>query len=224
MSWAKSISGNSDKFAFSITLDNSNGVYIAGGFNDTIDADPGSGVVELYSNGNRDFFIEKLNSNGDFEWVKSIGGNEFDLAAAVLVDDKDIYAVGTFGDTVDFDPGTGIFYLISEEARNGNITRDGFIMKLQDKTSVIDGFVKNKTTYMNAYPNPTYGILNIASSSKIKSIEIMDITGKTLSIDHKNTLDISSFKKGYTFENKYQQRSSYKENNKRVNIITNQYK
>jgi hypothetical protein len=59
-----------------------------------------------------DFFISKLDSSGNFLWSKSIGGDGNDWANGIVSDDiGNIYVTGTFSQTVDFDPGPGIYSL-----------------------------------------------------------------------------------------------------------------
>ena len=53
-------------------------------------------------------------ADGDFVWAKAIGGTGNDRGQAIAVDDVgNVYTTGSFKDTVDFDPGPGIFNLIS---------------------------------------------------------------------------------------------------------------
>ncbi len=124
-SWAKSVGGNDDDIAYSITCDNSGNVYVTGDFYGTVDFDPGSGVYNLTSSGWEDIFIQKLDSAGNFLWAKSIGGGYFDAGTSINTDDAgNIYIVGAFGQSVDFNPGNGVYNLTSV----GN--DDIFILKL----------------------------------------------------------------------------------------------
>lgn len=60
-----------------------------------------------------------------WQWAKGIGGVSSDLANSNVLDDMgNVYVVGDFHDTVDFDPGPGVFNLISK----GRL--DIFILKL----------------------------------------------------------------------------------------------
>ncbi|MEA3445471.1 MAG: SBBP repeat-containing protein [Bacteroidota bacterium] len=58
--WAKSMSGSSSEWGFSIALDASGNVYTTGYFYGTVDFDPGSGTYNLSSNGVMDIYILKL--------------------------------------------------------------------------------------------------------------------------------------------------------------------
>ncbi|MCF8297458.1 MAG: T9SS type A sorting domain-containing protein [Saprospiraceae bacterium] len=124
LDWAKSIGGTYSEKGESITTDIYGNVYVTGYFYLTVDFDPGVGVANLTSNGNKDIFVQKLDSLGNFLWAKSMGGVSHDYGTAIITDSNFIYTIGTFYDTVDFNPGSGITNLISN---SGN---DIFIQKL----------------------------------------------------------------------------------------------
>ncbi|MES2590943.1 MAG: ELWxxDGT repeat protein [Bacteroidota bacterium] len=107
--WAKSIGGAGGDGGNLLCLDASGNILITGDFSATTDFDPGVGLSNLTSVDQRDVFILKLNSSGDFVWVKSIGGTGNDQGASVAVDASgNILITGIFYNTVDFDPGSGV--------------------------------------------------------------------------------------------------------------------
>ena len=124
--WAKGVGGVSVDIGEAITTDPSGNVYVTGVFNDTVDFDPGIGVTALIASGdNSNTFILKLNSAGDFVWVKQFVGNA--SPNAISLDKKgNIYTTGYFFDTVDFDPGAGVANLTDTVAYWSHI----FISKL----------------------------------------------------------------------------------------------
>lgn len=96
-----------------------------GKFSDTVDFDPGPASSVLISNGDKDIFIQKLDSLGNHIWAKQIGGSGEEDVHAVITDSLgNIYTTGTFKQTVDFDPGSGSFVLTAQG------DQDGFILKL----------------------------------------------------------------------------------------------
>ena len=116
-------SGSDQTLAF--TTDAAGNSYVAGGFNGTADFDPGSGTLNLNSNGGFDSFVQKLDAAGNLVWAKSWGGGSNDLPRGITTDHLgNVYIVGEFRNTVDFDPGPAVFSLIS------NGLRDIFIQKL----------------------------------------------------------------------------------------------
>lgn len=123
--WARNVGGSTDEQGYGIATDNSNNVYVTGGFASTGDFDPGVGVFNLTSSGSRDGFILKLDEFGDFVWAKSFGGADYDFSRNIAVDESgNIYATGEFEGTADFDPGAGTENIVSEGFR------DIFLLKL----------------------------------------------------------------------------------------------
>jgi len=112
--WAVRMGGISGDYGYGIGVDTSGNVYTTGRFIGTVDFDPGSGNYSLTSSGNLEIFISKLDATGNFLWAKRIGSSGADEASSLALDrDENIYITGTFRNTVDFDPDTGIFNLTS---------------------------------------------------------------------------------------------------------------
>ena len=106
--------GTSIDYGYSITTDDSGCVYTTGSFKKTGDFDPGAGVTNLTSVGITDIYIQKLNTNGNFIWAKSMGGTSSDYGYSITTDDSGcVYTTGRFKNTVDFDPGAGVTNLTS---------------------------------------------------------------------------------------------------------------
>lgn len=114
--WANGIGGTGYDNPSAITFDASNNVYITGTFSNTVDFDPGVGTTNLTSAGGGDIFILKLDASGNFIWVRGIGGTDSgnDFGRDIHVDASgNIYVIGYFYGTVDFDPGSGVKNLTS---------------------------------------------------------------------------------------------------------------
>lgn len=95
-----------------LAVDTDNNIYLTGMFKLTVDFDPGINTHNLISMGDTDIYILKLNPNGDFIWAKSFGGFGFDRSLAIEIDlNGDLITTGFFSQTVDFDPGTGTYFL-----------------------------------------------------------------------------------------------------------------
>jgi hypothetical protein len=124
LDWAVQMGGSSYDLANSITSDSSGNTYTTGRFRGTADFDPSTGISNLMSNGASDIFIEKLDSDGRLVWVKQIGGSQYDVGNSIISAGANLYLIGNFSDTVDFDPSAGVFNLISK----GDF--DVFILKL----------------------------------------------------------------------------------------------
>lgn len=126
--WANSFSDASNSYVNSIKTDASDNVLVSGDFFGTADFDPSSSSsYSLTSFGQNDGFVTKLNSLGNFIWVKQIGGSSFDNAQSIFVDaSNNVYTTGFFSGNADFDPGVSTYSFSS----NGN--DDIFISKLDD--------------------------------------------------------------------------------------------
>lgn len=112
--WARKMGGTSSDYAGSIAVDASGNVYTSGGFQGTVDFDPGPGTFTLASLGSNDMFISKFDASGNFVWAKRIGGTLSDFASSITLDGSgNVYTTGYFQGTVDFDPGPGTFTLVS---------------------------------------------------------------------------------------------------------------
>jgi gliding motility-associated-like protein len=91
-----------------IALDGAGNIVATGWFNGTFDFDPGSGVNAVTSAGSDDCYILKVTADGDFVWVKRIGGTTSDTGNDLALDNgSNIYICGSFGPSVDYDPGPG---------------------------------------------------------------------------------------------------------------------
>ena len=109
--WAKAMGSANNEEGVSIDVDRFGNVYTTGYFSGTVDFDPNAGTVNLTSSGGgSDFFVTKLDVNGNLQWAKNIGGTGTDYAFTVGLDaaEANIYLTGYFTGVVDFDPNAGI--------------------------------------------------------------------------------------------------------------------
>lgn len=108
-------------------LDQSGNIYLSGPFSGTVDFDPGPGIYNMtssYTEGR--MFILKLNPNGEFIWAKQLVGSGDPIHYITTDSNNNLLVSGTFSDTTDIDPGTGVYNLIP-----GTIgANEVFILKL----------------------------------------------------------------------------------------------
>lgn len=112
--WAKQVAdGNAE--AFDISIDNAGNIYTTGHYGGTVDFGPGANTYTATLGGGWDIFISKLDSSGTFLWAKSIGGTStMDESRSIITDvDESIYIIGTYAETADFDPGSGVYNLVA---------------------------------------------------------------------------------------------------------------
>lgn len=174
--WAKSFGDTSGDVGRSIIVDAFGNVYVCGDFYGTIDFDPGAGAYNLTSVGSNDVFVQKMDSNGNFLWAKSFGGVGSDHGISLTVDAfNNVYTTGTFRETADFNPETGIYSLTS----NGKV--DVFVHKMSqcsNSTGIdiqeacgsytwIDG-----NTYIASNSSATYTLINATGCDSIVTLNL----------------------------------------------------
>ena len=112
--WSRAWGGPGFDEGKSIFVDEGGDVYTTGWFDGKVDFDPGPGTYYLTSSGDFDIFVSKLDSAGDLIWAKALKGPDRAEAFSIYVDGSGgVYTTGWFYDTVDFDPGPGVFNLTS---------------------------------------------------------------------------------------------------------------
>jgi len=130
--WSNGLAGLSSDMSSAITLDSNGNVYVTGSYSSMVEFDPGNPAANLTSAGFTDAFLIKYDAGGNFLWVKSVGGASMDRGSNVAVDDNgNVYVVGYYSDTVDFDPGEGT----SSSTSAG--TRDVFLSKFDSNGSFL---------------------------------------------------------------------------------------
>ena len=112
--WAINMGGTSSDVGTAVTVDGSGNVLVNGYFRNTTDFDPGAGVANLTSNGNRDIFLAKYDATGAYQWAINVGGTFSDVGNSVAVDGSgNALVTGSFDGMADFDPGAGVANLTS---------------------------------------------------------------------------------------------------------------
>ncbi len=123
--WFAQIGSPLEDIGNGLAVINDGSVLIAGHFMGTADFDPGIGVDARASNGARDAFVQKLDSNGSVVWAYAFGGAQDDFAHDVATDNTgNAFVAGTFNGTVDFDPSSAV---VSKTSAGGT---DGYLLKI----------------------------------------------------------------------------------------------
>jgi hypothetical protein len=113
--WAKSMGGPNNDVAKSLAFDPSGNIYLTGSFQGTADFDPDAPTNSLSSQGGLDIFITKLDAAGSLLWAKGMGGADKDEGFSIDIDASgNVYTLGNFQNTADFDPNAGTQQLTSE--------------------------------------------------------------------------------------------------------------
>ncbi|OIQ31898.1 MAG: hypothetical protein BM555_05070 [Crocinitomix sp. MedPE-SWsnd] len=128
--WAKGFGSTAGDFVTTVKIDLYNYVVVSGVYQGTIDLDPGAGTDDHTTAGAQDIFIQKLDSAGNYIWGKSMGSAGNDQAYGSYVDfEGNIFTVGQYENTVDFDPEVGLFDLTSAGGK------DIYVQKLMNSCS-----------------------------------------------------------------------------------------
>lgn len=133
--WAKSMGGGNSDAGQGIAIDSDGNVISAGKFGGSspVDFNPAEdeeAYLSVQETGRT--YIQKLDSNGEFIWVKGFGGS--DISGFKLDDSDNIHIIGQFQGnfgTSDFDPGEGEYMMSSVSQR------DIFVLKLDADANFI---------------------------------------------------------------------------------------
>jgi hypothetical protein len=199
LQWAHRLKVNkSNSNVWGLSVDNKKNVFITGYFSDSIDTDPGIGTAWLSASYNQDAFICKYDSNGQYLWSFQLGGqNNSDAGHEVAVDGSgNVYVCGKFNDSVDFDPGTGKFWMFSkgESMFVAKYKSDGKFVwakqiggSLQDwpGQTLIDKMIFKKNIYISGHfynapdfdPGPGVATLNNPRSNADGYVCALDTNG-----------------------------------------------
>ena len=135
--WVRTFHGDAlfGDAATGIAIDASDNIYITGKFGGTVDFDPGPDSANLSANPfAEDAFVLKLNSAGDFIWVKQLGDSPSGSVTGwdILLDDTgNIFVTGTYRGKADFDPS------IDSVFQTSNGGSDVFMIKLDNSGDLL---------------------------------------------------------------------------------------
>ncbi len=121
--WTKTFGGRG--FANVNDVHYANGyLYMCGQYSDSIDFDPDSIGIAMEYASTDDVFVLKLDSNANFEWVKTFGGPSLDVGQKITTDlQGNVYTAGEFRGRVDFDPGSNSQFVGTSGAEDVFIQR-----------------------------------------------------------------------------------------------------
>jgi hypothetical protein len=133
--WVGTVGGTNDDEVLSLTTDSAGNVYSTGTFYGTSDQDPSINQQFFTSNGLEDIFITKLDAFGNLIWTRQIGGGGRDFAEEIVIDDLgNVFVVGYFSGTADFDPDPINQFIMSG---TGIGDRDLFLLKLDSNGNFV---------------------------------------------------------------------------------------
>ncbi|MFN8393986.1 MAG: hypothetical protein U0176_04860 [Bacteroidia bacterium] len=105
MQWATQVTANAESEGKVLFVDAHGNVYAAGLFRDTVDIDPGPGVVLVETPGTATY-VHKLDSNGHFIWGGSISTTDINVPRDIrVIPNGNVYLTGAVRGVADFDIG-----------------------------------------------------------------------------------------------------------------------
>ncbi|WP_130734634.1 T9SS type A sorting domain-containing protein [Flavobacterium sp. J27] len=118
--WVKNFGSTSHLEFSSLLVDTSNAIYVSGGFMGTTDFNSGSGVNTLTTTLGGEFFLLKLDANGEFVWVKGMKaiGRGMEI---IETENHTILISGKFVGTCDFSGGNNTALFSSHSTANSDV-------------------------------------------------------------------------------------------------------
>ncbi len=109
--WVRQIRTVSQSEVNGLDLDAEGNIYVAGYFNSLLFPVEDDPEIFLVNNPepNADMWMLSYDSNGQYRWGQMIGGFSVDNIEAVVISDDQLIIGGQFSQTVDLDPGDGVF-------------------------------------------------------------------------------------------------------------------
>lgn len=124
--WAFGVGGTDADHADAVRVTSGSEVVVAGVFRGTADFAPGTATSGLVSVGGGDVFVAAYSTAGALLWARGIGGpGAEDVSPGGLAAEGSggVALTGTFGGSVDFDPGAGLATRTSIGASDAYVVR-----------------------------------------------------------------------------------------------------
>lgn len=186
--WVNTLGNNSALYLHTIDSDSANNIYFATNFDEPTDIISGDSNFVVEPAGQDDFFIEKINPNGDYEWSVVMGSEYFEFVKTVVLDSElNVFTVGIFKDSPEYYLGDTSISITSEGSM------DIFIQKInQEEMQVQDTnyIAVNNGFELYVFPNPSNGNFTITSSNFVSgSYTLIVIDSRGVPIFEKNILN-----------------------------------
>jgi hypothetical protein len=173
--WVKRIGGTYGDYGMAVTLSDA-AINLAIAFTDSIDVDPGAGILYMGVPLKQQFGYLHLDTAGDLNWAIEQEHAISTPGACYMGEDLwgYTYLTGRFYGTIDCDPGPSAYYLSAATSQPAH-----FIIKLKPAATTVEGTAVPEKNY-RVYPNPGKGTINISAAETIDRIVVSDMTGKVV--------------------------------------------
>lgn len=135
--WAHSMGSTAEDLSYDVAIRGNGNCYVTGHYAGTVDFDPGPGVTTLstttqWSNG----YLFCLDQNGEFLWVRDIGGDGTDSGRGAVVDHQgDVVVVCRFANTIQLISGSDTLIFTTFGPDHGDA--DILVVKYDDLGDVL---------------------------------------------------------------------------------------
>lgn len=188
INWIQSFGGFGNEYGTSVLVDLSNKVYISGGAHEPEVYNPNPEQKTTTIPTDENVFIQGLTTSGSF--VSSIdiqSSSKITLSSLVSDNLGNLFLIGKYKGTVDFDPGEDHQYMTS------NAAGAMYVLKLgQSITKVKETEIDNDQ--LSVYPNPAKDKLTIKLGNRLDNVkvELYDLIGNLVySENSTNTKEIN---------------------------------
>ncbi len=177
LDWENTLGGSQHDEAAFIDQTADNG-YIVLGFSRSNDGDVSGSIIP---NSDKDYWLVKLDANGNLDWEKSLGGwgDDDGFCVRQATDGGYILTGTTTSTNID----------INVDDRSGS--SDYWVVKLEEDPLNIN--TNQSKSELMVYPNPTTDILHIDTDLQMTNLQLFNNLGQQVWIDamENNQLDIS---------------------------------
>ncbi|MCW3103379.1 MAG: hypothetical protein JWO09_1819 [Bacteroidetes bacterium] len=181
--WGKSFGGLGPDQINSIFVDKKGIIYTTGTFQSTADFDPSAATVNMTSAGGNDIFVSKFTSAGTLVWAKQMGspaGSYGDAGYDIAADTAgNVYTIGSFKATADFDPGAGTYTYSCV----GGFNDDIFISKLDSAGNFVWAEAFGDYNYDDGYSIALDDSSNVYATGKFYAVVDFDASADSMKLD-----------------------------------------
>lgn len=160
-------------------------IFLMGGIYGTADIDPGSNVQNYTATGIGSALLLKLDNTGGLVNARMWHGVDSSRSAgsglSLNVND-DIFYIGNFTRTVDFDPGPGVANLVSDRDTFVNYWMQNMYIGKLNYSSVSVAPLEKAASSVTIFPNPASDYIDVQGLVNIdEKVVVTDVSGKDVS-------------------------------------------
>ncbi len=195
--WANSYGGNDNDQISEIEIQGMNRIWVSGESASQFDFNPTQNGGEFFSAGMSDIFLVGFDKMGVYQEMTRFGGIGQEAVRGMSMVGQDLVMVGSFEETVNFDPS---FRLAAFSAQGG---MDGFEVRFT--TQMANGVTSEESKFSwNVFPTLATDFVQVKNEGSSSEIQILDAHGKVvlkefMGNQSNKTIDVAGFHSGAYF-------------------------